>query len=153
MLKSFDSVLTKLDAEYPQEKVYVHFDKNFYSPGETIWFKAYLFAAHAPSLISKTIYAELMDEQGKVIQRKTAPVILSGAAAAFDLPVNTSSSIVFVRVYTRWMLNFDSSFLFLKAFPIVSARKETAKPPSASPFVSAYFSLKAATWCRGLNPG
>lgn len=131
--QKFDSILTKLDAEYPQEKVYVHFDKNFYSPGETIWFKAYLFATHTPSLISKTIYAELMDEDGKVIQRKTAPVILSGAAAAFDLPVNTSSSIVFVRVYTRWMLNFDSSFLFLRAFPIVSARKETAKPAISQP--------------------
>ncbi|HKH61505.1 MAG TPA: hypothetical protein VKA49_11775 [Flavitalea sp.] len=131
--QSFDSVLNKLDTEYPQEKLYVQFDKNFYSPGETIWFKAYLFAANTPSLISKTLYAELLDDQGKVLQRKTAPVVLSGAAAAFDLPVNTNTSIVFVRVYTRWMLNFDSSFLFLKALPIVAAQKETPKASKAQP--------------------
>lgn len=126
--QSFDSVLLKLDMEYPQEKLYAHFDKNFYSPGETIWFKAYLFASHTPSLISKTMYAELLDDQGKVLQRKTAPFILSGAAAGFDLPADLTNSMVFVRVYTRWMLNFDSSYLFLKAFPIVTARKENVKP-------------------------
>ena len=126
--QSFDSVLNTLDTKYPQEKLHVHFDKNFYNPGETIWFKAYLFSGNVPSLISRTLYAELLDDQGKVLQRKTAPVAESGAAAAFDLPVNLSSSRVFVRVYTRWMLNFDSSFLFLKAFPIVTAQKESSKP-------------------------
>jgi hypothetical protein len=124
----FDSLLTILDTKYPQEKLYVHFDKNFYNPGETIWFKAYLFAGNQPSLISRTLYAELMDEKGKILQRKTAPVIQSGAAAAFDLPINMDAPMVFVRVYTRWMLNFDSSFLFVKGFPIVTAKTEVAKP-------------------------
>ena len=131
--QTFDSVLNKLDTEYPQEKLYVQFDKNFYSPGETIWFKAYLFAANAPSLISKTLYAELLDDQGKVLQRRTAPVVLSGSAAGFDLPVNTNASTVFVRVYTRWMLNFDSSFIFLKAFPIVTAQNQTPKSSKTQP--------------------
>jgi hypothetical protein len=126
--QSFDSTLNILDTRYPQEKVYVHFDKNFYSPGETIWFKAYLFSGNVPSLISKTMYAELLDHNGEVIQRKTAPVAQSGAAAAFDLPINLNSSFVFVRVYTRWMLNFDSSFLFLRAFPVITTKKESSKP-------------------------
>jgi hypothetical protein len=37
----FDTLLTRLDAEYPQEKLYCQFDKAVYNPGETIWFKAY----------------------------------------------------------------------------------------------------------------
>ena len=150
--QSFDSVLAKLDAEYPQEKLHVHFDKNFYSPGETIWFKAYLFAAHTPSLISKTLYAELLDDQGKVLQRRTAPVIFSGAAAAFDLPADLPNSTVFVRVYTRWMLNFDSSYLYLKAFPIVAARKESQKPAPVQPaaFLQ-FFPEGGVIWCRVSN--
>src|SRR5215204_3098420 len=149
--QSFDSVLNKLDTEYPQEKLYVQFDKNFYSPGETIWFKAYLFAANTPSLISKTLYAELLDDQGKVLQRKTAPVVLSGAAAAFDLPVNTNTSIVFVRVYTRWMLNFDSSFLFLKALPIVAAQKETPKASKAQPVSYLQFFPEGGDLIQGIE--
>ncbi|HET9280059.1 MAG TPA: hypothetical protein VFN95_17815, partial [Flavitalea sp.] len=149
--QSFDSVLNKLDTEYPQEKLYVQFDKNFYSPGETIWFKAYLFAANAPSLISKTLYAELLDDQGKVVQRKTAPVVLSGAAAAFDLPVNTNASTVFVRVYTRWMLNFDSSFIFLKALPIVAAQPETQKVSKAQPVYHMQFFPEGGDLVQGIE--
>ena len=123
----FDSVLNKLDSEYPQEKVYLHFDKSAYNPGETIWFKAYLFAANYPSDISKTLYAELLDEKGKLIQRKSLPVFRFSAAAAFDIPADFNSSVIYVRAYTRWMLNFDSAFLFVKALPVLSVRKTNAK--------------------------
>jgi hypothetical protein len=133
----FDSVLNLLDTKYPQEKLYLHFDRGMYSPGETIWFKAYLFSGIYPSLLSKTIYAELLDEQGNVLQRKTAPTILSGAAAAFDLPADLKAQTVYVRAYTRWMLNFDSSFLFVKAIPITSKTK-TATAAAVSQGPAAY---------------
>src|SRR3954468_19395605 len=108
----YDSVLKVLDTKYPQEKLYLHFDRSYYNPGETIWFKAYLFAANLPSQISKTVYADLIDEKGKVIDRKISPVVMSSAAAAFDLPATLTSSTVYIRAYTDWMMNFDSSFLF-----------------------------------------
>ena len=59
----YDSVLNILDTRYPQEKLYLHFDRPYYNPGETIWFKSYIFAANLPSLISKTVYADLVDEK------------------------------------------------------------------------------------------
>jgi hypothetical protein len=126
----FDSLLNVLDTRYPQEKIYVHFDKSLYSPGETIWLKAYLFSGTFPSLISKTMYAELLDEQGKLLDRKTSPLVLSGASASFDLPYDLKSSMVYVRVYTRWMLNFDTAFLFVKPIPVAGAKQ--AKPASTA---------------------
>ncbi len=45
----FDSLLNKLNEQFPQEKIYLHFDKTLYNPGETIWFKAYLFTGIFPS--------------------------------------------------------------------------------------------------------
>lgn len=131
----FDTVLLKLNREYKQEKLYLHFDRAVYNPGETIWFKAYLFTGNYPSLISKTLYAELLDDKGKVLERKTAPVVMSSAAAAFDIPLNLTSSVVYVRAYTKWMLNFDSSFLFTKAIPIIAAKPVSNKTiiPSVQP--------------------
>ncbi len=129
--QKIDSLLQVLDARYPQEKLYLHFDKDYYNPGETIWFKAYLFAGNVPSQISTTIYAELIDENGKVIERKTAPVVMSSASAAFDLSEKLTSSTLYIRAYTDWMLNFDTSFLYQKAIPIVQPRKsaKTATAP------------------------
>src|SRR5690349_20960818 len=72
--QEIDSLLNKLDKEYPQEKIYIHYDRPYYNPGETIWFKTYIFSSNIPSGISKTVYAELIDEKGQVLQRKTMPV-------------------------------------------------------------------------------
>ncbi|RYG30441.1 MAG: hypothetical protein EOO01_36720, partial [Chitinophagaceae bacterium] len=135
----FDSVLVKLDSEFPQEKLHLHFDKNAYNPGETIWFKAYLFANNNLSAISRNLYTELIDERGKILQRKVSPLISAGAAAAFDLPTDLSESVLYVRAYTRWMLNFDSSFLFVKAIPILNPKggaKKTAAAPAPQNYLN-----------------
>lgn len=129
----FDSVLNVLDTRFPQEKIHVHFDKAIYSPGETIWLKAYLFAGNFPSLISKTVYAELLDEQGKLLDRKAGPLVLSGAETSFELPYDLKSSMVYVRVYTRWMLNFDTAFLFVKPIPVVGSAKSKAAATTGKP--------------------
>lgn len=116
-----DSLLNILDKEYPQEKIYIHYDRPYYNPGETIWFKAYVFAGNLPSLISKTVYAELIDDKGVVLQRKTIPVLGASGASDFLLPDSIPTSIVYVRAYTPWMLNFDSSFLYLKPIHIITS--------------------------------
>ena len=147
----FDSVLNKLDTEYPQEKLYLHFDKSAYNPGETIWFKAYLFSANYPSDISKTLYAELVDAQGKVLDKKSAPVFMAGAAAAFDLPTDLTSPVVYVRAYTRWMLNFDSSFLFVKAFPILTGKKLAGKSVTSNPTAYLHFFPEGGDLVEGVE--
>jgi hypothetical protein len=123
----FDSILVKLDSEYPQEKLHLQFDKSAYNPGETIWFKAYVFANNVLSNISRNVYTELLDEQGKVLQRKVSPVISAGSAAAFDLPTEINSPVLYVRAYTSWMLNFDTAFLYTKAIPILHSKAPVKK--------------------------
>lgn len=134
----YDSVLNILDTKYPQEKLYLHFDRQYYNPGETIWFKTYIFSANMPSLISKTVYADLIDEKGTVIERKIAPVVMSSAAAAFDLPANLTSSTVYVRAYTDWMLNFDSSFIYTKAIPVIQEKPAAAKKTAPKNFLQLF---------------
>ncbi|MCW3090245.1 MAG: hypothetical protein JWP81_1314 [Ferruginibacter sp.] len=121
-----DSLLNILDTKYPQEKIHVHFDKAYYNAGETIWFKAYLGADNLAGPISKTMYAELMDDKGNVLQRKMMPVLQAGAASSFDLPDTIKATRLFLRAYTSWMLNFDSTLLYVKALQILPA-KSTAK--------------------------
>jgi hypothetical protein len=123
-----DSLLNRLDSAYPQEKVYLHFDRSYYNPGEKIWFKAYLTSANMPSLISKIMYAELVDSKGKILQRRVMPVVLGGASSNFELPDTMSNPLVYVRAYTAWMLNFDSSFFYTKSIRILSAIHPTKKP-------------------------
>jgi len=112
--QKIDSMLNVYAERFPQEKVYVHFDKNLYHAGETIWFKAYIFSGADPSLYSKNFYAELSDASGAVIQRKVYPISESSTAGNFDLPKAVKSRHLHFRGYTTWMSNFDTAFYFEK---------------------------------------
>jgi hypothetical protein len=130
----YDLLLKILNNEYRQEKLHLHFDRPVYNPGETIWFKAYLFAAGFPSEVSNTLYAEMLDGNGNVIERKSMPVLASGAAGSFDIPAGINTANVLIRAYTRWMLNFDSTFIYSKAIRLTNfnIKKKTAPAPGST---------------------
>ncbi|MEP6465996.1 MAG: hypothetical protein ABJB05_06805 [Parafilimonas sp.] len=125
-----NSIATLAD-NFPQEKIYVQFDKPSYAPGETIWFKAYIMAGADPSLISKTVYVDFINVEGRIIKHCIAPVLQSGGAGNFDIPLEFKNDIVYVKAYTKWMLNFDSSFLFRKTIHITQL-KPVIKKQSAT---------------------
>lgn len=124
-----DSLLDILDTKYVQEKIYMQMDKAYYNAGETIWFKAYLSADNLPGPISKTLYAELLDEKGMLLQQKMMPIIQSGASSNFDLPDSVNYTKLYIRAYTTWMLNFDSSLLYLKPIQIIPNKLVVKKAP------------------------
>ena len=41
--QKYEKALSQFKVSHPVEKIYIQFDKDFYVPGETIWFKSYLF--------------------------------------------------------------------------------------------------------------
>ena len=118
----FDSLLNISSTKYPQEKIYLQLDKSYYHSSETIWFKAYITTLNMPSFVSKTLYAELINDEGKVLQRKTMPVFRAGAASFFELADSNYNSKLFIRAYTSWMLNFDPALLYLKPITVINAK-------------------------------
>ena len=124
----FDSLLTISATKYPLEKIYIQTDRSYYIPGEMIWFKAYISAQNNPIAISKTLYADLVNQNGEVLQRKTLPVLQGGAASFFELSATEQASKLFIRAYTSWMLNFDNSLICLKPISLIH-KKSSAKIP------------------------
>jgi hypothetical protein len=122
-----DSLISIMDTRFPQEKIYLHTDKAYYNAGETIWFKAYLAADNLPGAISKTLYAELINDKGFILQRRMMPILQSGAASSFDLADSIHDTKLFVRAYTSWMLNFDSSLLYIKPIQVIPAKNAAKK--------------------------
>jgi hypothetical protein len=122
----FDSLLNISANKYPQEKIHLHFDKSYYSPGETIWFKAYITEKSNASAISKTVYADLLDASGAVLQRKVMPVLQAGAASFFELDTVYRAKLS-IRAYTSWMMNFDSSLYYMKPVTLINPRAGAEK--------------------------
>jgi hypothetical protein len=136
--QKLDSLLDVQATADPHEKMHVHFDKGYYNPGETIWFKAYLFTGTVPSEKSRNFYSELLDENGNVLNRKTAPVIFSSASAHFDIDTGFSKPLLYFRAYTVSMLNSDTDFLYTKAIRILApkALPEKNGAPMQAPMLS-----------------
>jgi len=124
--QKLDSMLNIYANNFPQEKIHIQFDKKIYSPGETIWFKAYIFSGADPSLYSKNFYAELSDASGAILQRKVYPVSESSTAGNFDLPKTVKSGHLHFRAYTTWMTNFDTAFYFEKDIRIFDKKLDSA---------------------------
>jgi hypothetical protein len=100
----------------PQEKVYVHTDKHYYSAGETIWVKAYLVNAttHQPTTKSNYIYVELLDTLHAVKQRIKMLRDGAGAFGSLNLPATLAPGEYTLRAYTYWMQNAGREFFFHK---------------------------------------
>ena len=120
MVKRID-VFNKL---LPQEKVYLHFDNTAYYMGEKMWFKAYVIRSdnYRPTSVSKVLYVELLDRTGNVIDTQKLHIDQNGqTSGTFDLNKVLAGGFYEVRAYTRYMLNWDSSWLFSRVFPIFEA--------------------------------
>ncbi|MBC7399980.1 MAG: TonB-dependent receptor [Mucilaginibacter sp.] len=96
----------------PAEKVHLHLDRSWYSPGDTIWFKAYAVAGgeHTSSEISKVLYAELIDDKAIIIKRLNLQLNPGISWGEFVLPNTYKSSTYRIRAYTNWMRNDSTSF-------------------------------------------
>lgn len=124
-----DSMLNVYAEQMPFEKVHLHIDKDVYRIGETIWFKGYLFNGFSLSVYSKNLYAELINSEGTIIQRKVYPIIESASAGSFDVSDTLPAGNYTVRAYTTWMLNFDTAFIFQKTISLLTKDGTTPAKP------------------------
>jgi hypothetical protein len=121
-----DSMMNVYSEKFPQEKIYMQFDKKAYNPGDRIWYKAYLFTGFDPSPFSKIFYTELYDAYGNLILRNSEPIIESAAIGNFDLPSSFDGTRIHIRAYTSWMLNFDTSFIYTKDLRIIGSLQDSS---------------------------
>ena len=118
--QNIDSALIKFHSINTYEKVYVHFDNTKYTPGQTIWYKAYLMNGFQPSLLSKNLYIDWYDDNGNLLNSTVTPIITSFSNGNFKVPENYKGSNIHAVAYTKWMRNFDSVYFFNQNLQIVS---------------------------------
>lgn len=99
------------------EKIHGHYDKDIYLPGETVWFKAYIYDAGKPSP-STNLYAGWFSKEGKLLKEKKYPIFNGAANGDFEIPDSLVSDIYQLRLFTKRMLQADSSQLYTKSIAV-----------------------------------
>lgn len=128
-----DEIKTSLAAwqkGYPQEKVFLQADKSYYLPGENIWLKAWCVTDEGPTFLSRILYIDLVDPDGRVVRKKMYQLDSLGSTAAdLQLPDDLKSGNYSINAYTLWMLNFPD-FIYSKSIFIYGNDYKTYKKTS-----------------------
>ena len=111
---------------YPQEKIHLHTDRDYYVHGEKIWFRAYLAdaATHQFATRSRYIHVELIDTRdslvGRVMIRPENDIFHGHLFLSDVIPEGNYT----LRAYTRYMENLGDDFFFKKNIQIGNISKE-----------------------------
>ena len=106
-----------------EEKIYVHTDKPYYYPGETVWFKGYI-NYRSPALrdsLSQTVYVELIDRiRSRIAMSEILPIDGGFFYGQFSLPDSMKTRTYYLRAYTNLNRNFGDENLYVKTLPVLS---------------------------------
>jgi hypothetical protein len=120
-----DDLLEKVRKQYTSEKIYIHYDKQSYRAGETIWIKAYVTENGLLTQKSTVCNLDLINDIGVRVDRKILPLIKGVAAGSIDLPGSLPQGSYTVRCYTRRMMNFGTSNYYYNVINIYNSRAES----------------------------
>ena len=126
------------EKEYPQEKVYLHFDNTSYMTGDTVWFKAYVVnASDLTASKSGVLYVDLLNAAGSEMKQQKFKIVDGQADGYISLTnantetgrkwrgeANLLSGYYEIRAYTAYMLNFQDAAVFSRVFPVMEVTQD-----------------------------
>lgn len=145
-----DSALALLSARQPAEKIYIHYDKEYYVVGETIWFKAYLYHDGRPDELSNNLLLQLLDNSGRLVSARTFPVQGAVARGHIDLPDSLPQDQYFIRAFTPGMINFDEGLIYKKPFYVFRPGQTAAASKQSAPELSIHFFPESGDMVDGI---
>ncbi|MDU1891364.1 MAG: hypothetical protein E6767_11815 [Dysgonomonas sp.] len=126
-LASYVNAINNFSLYIPQEKVYLHLDNTSYYNGDNIWFKGYIVTSelHKSSELSKTLYVDLINPGGEIIEKKIIKIENGQCHGdfSFNRPV-FYPGFYEIRAYTKYMLNFGDDAIFSRLIPVFSKPKK-----------------------------
>lgn len=125
------SLVNRAEAQNPSvndslkviEKVYLHVDRDSYSAGEDIWFKAYLIDAtdHILTDHSNNLHVELISPSLEIISNRIVRLDGGLGNGDFRLPIDIKSGRYILRAYTNYMRNFGDQLFFSTEIAVINS--------------------------------
>jgi hypothetical protein len=147
-------LLEEYTSKNPQEKLFIHTDKNFWVAGETSWFKIYLVSgqSHQPINTSKVAYVELVGTKNQVVLQTKIELQNGFGKGQINIPASVSSGNYYLRAYTRWMKNYNADFFFHQPITIVNTFRrlfDGEQQPNSD--IDVQFFPEGGQWIDGIN--
>ncbi len=115
-LDSLELKITQWQKEFPSDRIYLTSNQPIYSPGESIWFSAFVKdeADFKSSSKSQILHVELITPSGKVQQKLNLIARKGYCSGDITTDPNIPGGFYKLRAYTDWMLNESDSAGYVK---------------------------------------
>jgi hypothetical protein len=116
-----------LNTNDPREKIFIHRDKPYYKPGDTIWLKGYILTAteNIPNDSSHLAYIEIINAQNEIVKRISTPSLTGIFAANIVLYKQYfTQGEYLLRAWTNYLRNFGDSLFFESRFTVIDPVSE-----------------------------
>ncbi|TXD52955.1 MULTISPECIES: hypothetical protein [unclassified Polaribacter] len=118
---------------YPQEKIYLHTNTNFFLTGETVLYKIYCrdIASNTMSSLSKVGYVELINQENNSISKQKIRLKNGLGNGAIFLSSSLKTGTYKIISYTQWMRNkqifFEENIFIINPFSAKLTASDTLK--------------------------
>jgi hypothetical protein len=107
-------------AMWPKTYVHLVFNQNKYSPGDTVWFKAYFLNEDLTGVSGKQfIELNLVDSVGASKLHLLFSVVDGVGHNQLVIPDELPAGVYLITAHSSWMKNFDPPLFSIKRMPIV----------------------------------
>ena len=122
LVEKLENQFSSFNIRFPQEKIYLHSDKEYYTKREPVWFKVYLVDAF--SLIQKApsnlVYVDLIGQDSSIVETKIINTEEGNGKGDFIISDSLSSGKYLLRAYTNFQRNFGNEFFLTKKISVLS---------------------------------
>lgn len=96
-------IILKTTTAQQNPAIYIHTDRDFYFPGDTVWFKGYVIDNGFLSANTLNLYIKIAEENGQAFQQSVALVSKGITASHFIVPAAYQGQELFINAYTQMM--------------------------------------------------
>lgn len=127
LLYGYLSVFTLSYCHAQSSTIYLHTDRDYYLPGDTVWFKGYFTKDGTFARNLHNMYMKLIDVEGNELWRSVALINDGVTASYFRIPPDYSGSEIFINANTVLDSCAESRPYFKKLgiMQLTSSEKET----------------------------
>ena len=101
-----------------QERIHIHTDKDLYLPGETIWFKAYVYRNNQLSFASTNFFIGFYHKAGKLLEEKHYPLFDGVCDGDLQVPDSLKENFVQIRAFTKYIALNDTTNIYRQIIPV-----------------------------------
>ncbi len=136
-----------------EERVYVHTDREQFTPGEHLFFKAYMVNRKTQQRWSpsKVLRLELRNAENKLVDKQYHALNNGVSEGAFKLSGKISEGSYQLIAYTRWMQNYGEDVFFRKSIQIGSEELPAADRDNTATLEEIAFFPEGGSLVSGLS--